>query len=136
MNRKKLILVFFVATVALLVSACDSSATSTPVILADTFFTGCAFLDKNDNGLIDDKDIPIGGISFTVTMSDGTGFGEITSDSDGCATTIIPMGLPKESWPVLAQMTLPQTSAYIPIGDIKVTLDYPDTQVDFLFSQQ
>lgn len=135
MNRKKIILVIFVATVALFVSACNTSATPTPVILADTFFTGCAFLDKNENELVDDEDTPIGGMSFTITLSEGTGFGEITSDSDGCATTIIPMGLSKESWPVVAQMTLPQTSAYIPIGDIKVTLEYPDTQVDFLFSQ-
>lgn len=134
MNRKKIILAIFMATVALCVSACNTSVTPTPTILTDTFFTGCAFLDKNENGIVDDEDTPIGGISFTITLSEGTGFGAITSNDDGCATTIVPMGLPKESWPVVAQMTMPQTPAYIPIGDIKATLEYPDTRVDFLFS--
>jgi len=135
MNRRKIISAILVVMVALFLSACSTSATPTPVILADTFFTGCAFLDKNANGLVDSEDTPIGGMSFSVTLSEGTGFGALTSDNDGCASTIIPMGLPREAWPVVAQMKMPQTSTYIPIGEIRVTLEYPDTRADFLFSQ-
>ena len=39
-------------------------------------FTGCAFRDKNANGLVDSEDALIGGIRFIVTLSHGAGFGE------------------------------------------------------------
>jgi hypothetical protein len=77
----------------------------------------------------------MGGIRFTVTLAGGLGFGDLTSDKDGCALVIIPGAIPRESWPIVAQMEIPQTFTYVPVGDAKITLAYPDARATFLFSQ-
>jgi hypothetical protein len=61
-----------------------------PVVYADTFFTSCAYVDENANGLVDDGDTPIGGMEFTITLAGGAGFGAQTSGLDGCAVAVIP----------------------------------------------
>ena len=84
---------------------------------------------------MDSEDTPIDGMRFMITLSGGAGFGDLTSDKEGCALVIIPGALPRESWPIVAQMDVPQTFAYVPVGDVKILLAYAGTRADFLFSQ-
>jgi len=128
-----------IVAVTLLLFACDrstsSSLTPTPAVLGDSNFSGCAYLDANANGTIDDQDTPIGEMKFAITLSKGAGFGGITSKIDGCASILIPSPLSETAWPVEASMEIPPLIKYVPVGDKKVTVKYPDTHVDFLFKQ-
>lgn len=102
--------------------------------LGDTFFTGCAFLDENANGMVDSADALLNDMTFVVTLSGGAGFAGSTQES-GCATVIVPASLGSDAWPVVARMKMPQPPAFTPIGEVTVTLSYPDTRAEFLFSQ-
>jgi hypothetical protein len=104
-----------------------------PQIMSDTFFSGCAHLDANANGAIDPEDPLLGGMTFTVTLAGGAGFGADTSE-DECAFTTVPAALPAEAWPIVARMAAPEGAPYEPIGPSEVTLEYPHTQADFLFT--
>jgi hypothetical protein len=104
-----------------------------PVIYADTFFTSCAYVDENANGLVDDGDMPIGGMEFTITLSGGAGFGAPTSGLDGCAVVVIPGGLSAEHWPIVAKMANGEGLEYIPLDEDGLVLEYPDTRSNFLF---
>ncbi|HMN62360.1 MAG TPA: hypothetical protein PJ988_18485 [Anaerolinea sp.] len=129
------LLILFV--LALLFAACGRSTLSppTPAVLGDSNFSGCAYLDANANGEIDNQDTPIGEMKFTITLSKGAGFGGLTSDKDGCASILIPSPLSETSWPVLARMEVPPALKVVPVGDNLTTLEYPDTHADFLFTQ-
>ena len=106
--------------------------TPLPQVVGDTFFTGCAYLDENSNGEIDAEDTRLGGVTFVVTLAGGAGFEVETSESH-CALAAVPAALPRESWPVVARMELPEDFPYAPIGPAEVTLEYPESQADFLF---
>ena len=113
-------------------SAPRVTMTPLPQLVGDTFFTGCAYLDENTNGEIDAEDAPLGGFTFVVTLAGGAGFAAETSESH-CALATVPLALPRESWPVVARMELPEDVPYVPIGPVEVTLVYPESQADFLF---
>lgn len=134
MNFSRLVILI---AAALLTVACGRSTTSppTPAVLGDSNFSGCAFLDANANGKIDNQDQPLGDIKFTVTLSRGAGFGAVTSQKDGCASILIPSALSETSWPVVAAMKIPPALKVVPVGDQPKTLVYPDTHADFLFKQ-
>ena len=102
--------------------------------MADTFFTGCAYLDANSNGELDDADTPIAGADFMVTLAQGAGFGARTFERDGCATVVVPSALPDYAWPVTVEMTLPASLTYAPAGEASISLAYPNTRADFLFT--
>ncbi len=108
-------------------------ATSTPTtVLADSSFSGCAFLDQNNNHKIDDGDVTIAKASFSIKLSDGTGFGDQT-DNTGCAYILIPGGLKQDAWPIEVRMDLPAGTFYLPEKSNTLLLAYPDTHADFLF---
>jgi len=109
-----------------------ATMTPPPQVVGDTFFTGCAYLDVNSNGEIDAEDARLGGFTFVVTLAGGAGFGAETSESC-CAFAGVPAALPREAWPVVARMELPDDVPYAPIGPAEVTLLYPESQADFLF---
>ena len=108
------------------------SDTPLPAPVADTFFTGCAFLDQNANERVDRDDTFFGDMTFVITLSGGAGFVASTADT-GCAIVAIPAPLETGAWPVVAQMEMPQPSAFARVGDLEVTLAYPDTRADFRF---
>lgn len=115
------------ATLAL---ACQATLFSqpTPSVLADTFFSGRAFVDQNSNGQIDAGDAPLENALFTAA-----GFSAHT-DATGYAMVVIP-----GQWeqPVTAQMASPEDSGYTLIGPTEVILQYgKKTSADFLFAPQ
>lgn len=130
-----------VAMAALVLGGCcgwlrsKSDPSNAPsAVLVSTSFSGCAFLDTNANSLVDSEDVPIGEMSFSVTLAEGTGFGSVTSDGSGCAHVLIPVALPEEGWPVVVEMTVPESLDYVPGGEVRKTLAYPETRADFLFA--
>jgi hypothetical protein len=109
------------------------SDTPLPTPVADTFFTGCAFLDQNANERVDRDDTVLEDMTFVITLSGGAGFAASTADT-GCATEAIPAPLETGAWPVVSQMEMPQPSAFARVGDLEIMLAYPDTRADSLFS--
>lgn len=98
----------------------------TPVVLADTFFSGRAYVDQNGNRLLDADDPPLPGARFSVM-----GFGSLT-DKEGYAWAMIPGGWDQ---PVSAQMTPPQGSQYTLIGPDEAILQAGKmNSADFLFA--
>jgi len=109
------------------------SATPTAVIMADTFFGGCAYLDSNNNGEIDPDDQRLEDALFFVTLNGGYGFRAVTF-KNGCATVTIPGGLGEESWPVTVRMEAPEGTGYERLSPGEVVLEYPKGHADFLFA--
>jgi acetyl esterase/lipase len=94
--------------------------------MADTFFSGRAYVDQNGNQQLDEDDPPLPGAGFSVM-----GFGSFT-DQDGYAWAMIPGGWDE---PVKAQMTPPQGSRYTLIGPGEVILQAGKvSSANFLFA--
>ena len=109
-------------------------ATATPTlgVLADTFFSGCAYLDSNGNGEIDPDDPLLENAVFVVTLNGGAGFGGLTSENY-CASVTVPGGLNEKFWPVTVRMESPEGTGYELVGPAEIELEYPDDHADFLF---
>ncbi len=117
---------FLVSALACNLSSPLKNSSSTPAVLADTFFSGHAYLDVNKNGELDADDPPLEGARFSCA-----GFGSQTG-ADGVAVVVIPGGWDK---PVEARMEPPEGSAYTLIAPTAVTLQSPGkTRADFLFA--
>jgi hypothetical protein len=104
-------------------------------VLADTFFFGCAYLDANENSVLDETDPKIPDVTFTISLAGGGGFGDRTS-GDGCGMVVIPGGLKETHWPVTARMQPPEGANLELVGPAEILLGYPKTHADFLFSQR
>jgi hypothetical protein len=104
-----------------------------PQVMSDTFFSGCAYLDEDANGAIESTEPLLGGMTFTVTLATGGGFGADTPEGK-CAFITVPGSLQPEAWPVLARMVAPDGAAYEGIGPSEITLENPHTRADFLFT--
>lgn len=109
--------------------------TLTPQILADSFFYGCAYVDANDNGEIDEDDHGLKDAMFLVTPQGGAGFGAPTSGS-GCATVVVPGGLDDDAWPMTVRMNPPEDAGYTRVGPVEVVLARPESHADFLFAEE
>ena len=94
---------FLVLPLACNLTGALNSASPTPAIMADTFFSGHAFIDANGNGALDADDPPLEGARFTCA-----GFGARTG-ADGVAVVVIPGEWDK---PVEARMAPPEGSGY------------------------
>jgi acetyl esterase/lipase len=117
---------FLLTTLACNLTTSRKSVNPTPVILADTFFSGYAFIDTNGNGELDDGDQPLEGARFSCA-----GFGDETG-TDGVAVVVIPGGWDRS---VEAQMAPPSGSGYTLVSPAVVTLQSPTkTRADFLFA--
>lgn len=104
-----------------------------PEILADTFFSGCAYLDNNQNGEMDADDTPLSALTFTVTLAGGGGFGSQTNET-GCATVTVPGGASEDFYPLWLEMVPEDAHLYVPIHSAQIVLEYPDTKAAFLFA--
>lgn len=118
------------ASLFLVILACRFSPgvapTPTVAVLADTFFSGYAFLDANGNGQLDERDPPLAGARFSAA-----GFGGRT-DAKGYAFIVIPGGWDQ---PVNARMAPPPGSAYTLVGPQEVVLQNSGpTSARFLFT--
>lgn len=138
MNRRQaapilLVLAWLQISCSGLLGPRPSASPTPPEVMADTFFSGCAYLDENSNGEIDPEEPLLGGMTFTVTLIGGGGFGDETSE-ERCAFITIPGGLPPGMWPVLARLEAPDDSPYDAIGPLEIELEYPDTRAEFLFA--
>jgi len=109
------------------------TATPTEPALADTFFSGQAFLDANGNSQIDPEDTPVANATFIVTLQGGGEFGGQTDDT-GKAFITIPASV---EYPVTVRMEVPKDSALILLEPSTLTLsEQTGETVKFLFSSK
>lgn len=96
-----------------------AEATLTPAILADFFFSVCAFLDVNGNSVWDEADTPVEGAQMGLSIDGGQTFilGDLTG-SDGCASVWAPGG--GIEVPFTIRMDPPIDSGLIAIGESEV----------------
>ena len=107
--------------------------TPTEPALADSFFSGQAFLDANGNGQIDSEDTPVADATFIVTLQNGGEFGGQTDDT-GKAFITIPASV---EYPVTVRMEAPKDSALILLEPSTLTLsEQTGETVKFLFSSK
>ena len=129
----KLQVELFLFTIVL--TACSSNTPTPPVIYADTFFSGCAYLDVNQNEKIDESDTPIAQAAFSIRLPQGAGFGDRTGDS-GCTSVIIPAALDEKFYPVEAWMKPPEGTDLESITKQPVILNSSTKQARFLFRKK
>jgi hypothetical protein len=96
-----------------------AEATLTPAIMADFFFSACAFLDANGNSVWDEADTPVEGAQMGLSIDGGQTFalGDLTG-SDGCASVWAPGGGIEA--PFTIRMDPPVDSGLISIGESEV----------------
>lgn len=110
----------------------DNLSASPEPVLADTFFFGCAYLDTNGDGEVDEGDQGIEDGRFVVDFNGLRGVFAAATGEDGCATIVIPGGLPEEDWPVTGRME--SLSDYELISPEEVILDQRGShRADFLY---
>ena len=116
------------------ISACNPiTQTPTPVILADSFFSGYAFVDVNGNEEIDPADTPLKDAIFIVQLEGGAQFGALT-DENGNAFVTIPAAV---QYPVTLMMKPPKDSALILIGPASIVLqETASEKASFLFASK
>jgi hypothetical protein len=125
---------------ALGITACNTLSltptpmpTPTPVVLADSFFSGYAFLDVNGNEQIDSADTPLKDAIFIVQFEGGAEFGALT-DETGNAFVIIPAAV---QYPVTLFMKPPTDSTFTLIGPPSIVLqETAGEKASFLFASK
>jgi hypothetical protein len=124
----------YLSIIALGISSCTVlSPTPTSNILADSFFSGYAYVDANGNGQLDPADTPLKDANFIVHLKDGTEFGALT-DATGNAFVTIPSAV---QYPVSLSMKPPLDSTLKLIGPAKIILDKAaGEKASFLFSSK
>ena len=143
MNRKSksIVMVIFIL---LLVSCTGTSAESTtdavesqtpPAVMADTFFSGYAVLDENENGIKDADEPLLEGMTFSIILAGGGEFRGQTYEGQSAFITI-PSALPEGSWPVKARMIIPEGSLYELSGPAEINLEQGQFVADFLFTRK
>ena len=115
----------------LLTAGCSATPTE-PRVLADSAFSGYAFIDVNGNGEIDSEDIPIEGAMFSVEWDGLKVFSE-TTDETGYAFILIPGGV---EYPVNLVMEAPNDSLLKPITPSTVSVSGGMSSAQFLFSSE
>ncbi|MBE7535917.1 MAG: hypothetical protein HS124_09340 [Anaerolineales bacterium] len=102
-------------------------------ILADSAFSGYAFLDSNFNGQLDDEDTPLEGATFYVAIDGVKAFGE-TTDKNGYAFILIPSSV---DYPVTLSMDAPKESNLDHAGFSEVVMySSTDPAPKFLFTSK
>jgi hypothetical protein len=127
-------MIVFLSILSLSISACNAvSPTPTPVVLADSFFSGYAFVDVNGNGQIDSADTPLKDAIFIVRLEGGAEFGGLTDES-GNAFVLIPAAV---AYPVTLMMKPPAESAFTLIGPPSIILqEIASEKANFLFASK
>lgn len=124
----------FLSIVALGITACTAlSPTPTPVVLADSFFSGYAFLDVNGNEELDPADRPLKDAIFIVQLEGGAQFGALT-DETGNAFVTIPSAV---HYPVTLLMKPPEDGGFTLIGPHSIVLqETASEKASFLFASK
>jgi len=106
----------------------------TPAVqpIVDSFFSGYAFIDTNDNGELDEDDAPLENAMFIVTLQFGGEVGALT-DKTGYAFIVAPGGA---DYPVTMRMEPPKDSTLKLIGPSEIIHDLADENPKFLFSSK
>ena len=127
-------MIVFLSILSLSISACNAaSPTPTPAVLADSFFSGYAFVDVNGNGQIDSADTPLKDAIFIVQIEGGAEFGGLTDES-GNAFVLIPAAV---TYPVTIMMKPPAESAFTLIGPPSIVLqEIASEKASFLFASK
>jgi hypothetical protein len=100
-------------------SACTPQKTRQPSdVIADSFFSGRAYLDANNNGEKDDADTPLQGATFIARDDRGAEFGALT-DSQGAAFITFPGG---SRYPVTLRMEHPKESPLYRVDPAEIVL--------------
>lgn len=98
--------------------------------MADSFFSGQAYLDANNNGEIDDTDSPLQGATFIARDDRGAEFGALT-DAQGAAFITFPGG---SQYPVILRMEPPKESALLRVDPSEMVLKAASgNHIRFLF---
>lgn len=100
--------------------------------LADSAFSGYAYLDVNNNGQLDDEDEPLEGATFYVAINGVRAFGAAT-DKNGYAFILIPSSV---EYPVTLSMDAPKDSNLKSVGFSEVSYMPADETPKFLFSSK
>ena len=127
-------MIIFLSILSLSISACNAaSPTPTPAVLADSFFSGYAFVDANGNGQIDSADTPMKDAIFIVQLEGGAEFGGLTNES-GNAFVLIPAAV---TYPVTLMMKPPDKDAFTLIGPPSIILkEIASEKASFLFASK
>ncbi len=124
---------FLVITALGLLACTTLSSTPTPAILADSFFSGYAFLDANGNGQLDSADTPLKDAIFIVQLEGGAEFGGLTDES-GNAFVTIPAAV---QYPITLLMKPPEDSTLTLIGPSSIVLqETASEKSSFLFTSK
>lgn len=113
-------------------TAPTAAPTPTPLVYADSFFFGSAFIDANGNSTLDASDPPLSGARFVVT--DGRGaFASGVTDASGHAMAWFPA---PSTFPITYRMEPPPNSGYTLITPQEVVQHgYTETvETRFLFA--
>ena len=121
----------FVITFLLIAAIAGCTSQPTEPTLADSAFSGQAFLDANNNGQIDTEDTPVADATFYVVINGVKAFGK-TTDETGNAFILIPGGV---EYPLDVRMDAPKDSALKSITPSTVTVSATTGTVQFLFSK-
>jgi len=103
--------------------------------MADTFFSGYAVLDENENGIKDADEPLLEGMTFSIILAGGGEFRGQTYEGQSAFITI-PSALPEGSWPVKARMIIPEGSLYELSGPAEINLEQGQFVADFLFTRK
>ena len=127
-------MIVFLSILSLSISACNAVPTApTPVVLADSFFSGYAFVDVNGNGQVDSADMPLKDAIFIIQLEGGAEFGDLTDES-GNAFVLIPAAV---AYPVTLMMKPPAESAFTLIGPPSIILkEIASEKASFLFASK
>lgn len=119
---------------ALGLSACNAiTPTPKPVIFADSFFSGYAFLDTNGNEELDSTDTPLKDAIFIVQFEGDLQFGGLT-DETGNAFVTIPSAV---QYPVTLFMKPPEDSGLTLLGPSSIFMQEPANEKNnFLFTSK
>lgn len=113
------------------ISACTPQKTRQPSDgIADSFFSGQAYWDANNNGELDEADTPLQGAAFIARDDRGAEFGALT-DSEGAAFITFPGG---SQYPVTLRMEPPKESALLGVVPAEIILKSASgDNIQFLF---
>lgn len=121
-----------ISTFLLAMAGTGCAGKATEPVLADSAFSGQAFLDVNGNGMIDPEDTPVVNATFYVELNGVKAFGD-TTDETGNAFILIPGGV---EYPLQVSMTAPKDSPLKLITPTTVTVSASTGTVQFLFSSK
>jgi hypothetical protein len=103
--------------------------------VADTFLSGCAYVDRDGDGELDVGERLIGGLSYSFTLEGGVGFGAESGDGE-CGFVTVPAALPPEAWPIVVRVEVEEPYANTPGASTVIALEWPATRADFPFAPQ